>query len=139
MLHSTRQLNISVRVGNGGVSIRRLKPLIHVIDEHASHSAVQENEDVFFASSLATEGYRVATVDEASLFSLECLCVDILHHQDVIKEWKRLSRLPFHKVERERIKRFAFALHKPKQIFNELQKFAGSSSSSIRLFVHLFI
>lgn len=139
MLHTTRQLDRGVRVGNGGVSIRSKHAMLEIIRLYGNESDVQENEDVFAVSAMHDAQYQVASKEEASQFSLECLCLDIDWHQQVINEWTRLSRMPIKKALKEGTKRFSFALHKPAEVFGSLAHISGESKDSIRLFLHHFM
>jgi len=66
MLHDTRQLNSTFRVGNGGVSLRNPRALTAIIEKYGENTTIQENEDVFFVHYMHRERYRVAGKSVAS-------------------------------------------------------------------------
>ena len=141
MLHTTRKLDQQIRVGNGGVSIRSTTAMLDIIARYSNESDVQENEDVFTVSSLLQGGFQVADITQAAMYSLECLCSDIDHHKDIVKEWRRLSNLPLKVALREGYEHYSFALHKPKEVFNRLLSISGTSMNRdlVDLFIRFFI
>lgn len=139
MLHTTRQLDVNTRVGNGGLSIRNNRAMIDIIKSYANESDSQENEDVFTVSSLQRAGYQVASKDVASYFSLECICPDIRLHQMIMDEWTRMTRMSLAAVRNEGEKRFTFAVHKPALVFGHLARVSGINLKSIKLFVEIFL
>ena len=125
MLHDTRQIPRTMRVGNGGVSLRNLEAMKHVVQQHSTDSSKQENEDVFFVYFLAAEGYSVATLQEAERFSLEILCPDVEGHIELRHRFPKIDVLPF-------------ALHKPFDIFRQLHGGESFTVASARQLVTIF-
>lgn len=138
MLHTTRQLDTTSRVGNGGVSIRSKQAMLTAIRRFGNESDAQENEDVFAIISLKKANLEVADKDVASHFSLECLCKDIAWHARIIDAWTRLSKMPL-MVRQYGTQRFTFAIHKPLEVFNSLKTISGDSEDTIQLFVDTFL
>lgn len=121
MLHDTRPLPLATRVGNGGVSIRNLSALKHIIKTAGKLSPPQENEDVFFVLNLDQK--KVPRKEEASSFGLEILCNDIPNHQELIQKLKSASS-PFP----------PFAVHKPFDVMEVLLEKGVTLNVIIKLF-----
>jgi len=64
-------LDPSVRVGNGGLSLRNTHAMERVCLLHAAESKPQEQEDVFLVRSLHRHGYQIADLKSAANFALE--------------------------------------------------------------------
>jgi len=107
MLHDTRKIPYEMRVGNGGVSIRRVSAMKAVLRSHLGDSTPQENEDVFYVFFLAKDKFRVANLSDAVNFGLEILCEDVHEHNVLTRDFRSASFVPF-------------ALHKPFDIIEKL-------------------
>ena len=84
MLHDTRQIPWDVRIGNGGVSLRSVRPMLQTLQ--TLDSMAQENEDVedvLFVLSLIQLGYHIANLNSSAEFSLDIVCADVLLHQNL--------------------------------------------------------
>jgi hypothetical protein len=64
-------LDPSVRVGNGGLSLRNTHAMERVCLLHAAESQPAEQEDLFLVRNLHRHGYRIADLKSAVDFSLE--------------------------------------------------------------------
>ena len=132
MLHDTRQLNPTFRVGNGGVSLRNLVALTAIIEKYGENTTTQENEDVFFVHYMHRERYWVAGKNVASRFGLECFCKDIPTHNEIIELW--FWSLENMKKEKDysfrRLSNYVLFIHKPELVYSQLvHRYLTSSSS----------
>ena len=64
-------LDRSVRVGNGGLSLRGVQAMERICTEHAAESQPAEQEDVFLVRNLHRHGYNIADLESAATFALE--------------------------------------------------------------------
>ena len=64
-------LDRSVRVGNGGFSLRGVQAMERICTEHAAESQPAEQEDVFLVRNLHRHGYNIADLESAATFALE--------------------------------------------------------------------
>ena len=110
MLHTTRQLPLNVRVGNGGISLRKVPTLKSIIAASGRLSPAQENEDVFFAVHINNE-FNVPSVEDACSFGLEIMCSDIHNHQHLLHTMSQNCA---------DIRGLPFAVHKPFDILESL-------------------
>ena len=135
MLHETRQLDSTFRIGNGGISFRNVGTMNAIIEKYSKNTSVQENEDVFFVHYLHKEGYRVAGKNPASRFGLECFCKDVPVHNEIIELWFWL--LEMRKKEKKyfltrRLSNYVLFMHKPELVYSQLvYRYLRSSSSPV--------
>ena len=140
MLHSTRQIDETIRVGNGGVSIRNVHAMITAIENYGNTSDLQENEDVFAVSALTEAGYNIASKDFSAYFSLECFCADIPVHQTIIAEFMHfVNYLRSGRDLPDLYHRNVFAVHKPIQIISALKQMLGDDEYIAKLFTDIFM
>ena len=69
--------NLPGGVGNGGLSLRTSAAALAIIRAHGHNSNSSEQEDVFFARHMASDGFRLAPRLAAYDFCLEVPCADL--------------------------------------------------------------
>jgi len=106
-LHDSRTLPRAYRVGNGGVALRNKYTMQELIIKYGHSSNPSENEDVFFVQSLHDDRRKITDEALASRFAIECLCLDLELHKDIINLFKGSSAHFLHIGHRP------FAIHKP--------------------------
>ena len=134
MLHDTRQIPWDVRVGNGGVSLRSVAPMIMGLKMFKDDSPVQENEDVFFILAMKKLNCNTPSLSVAAKFSLEILCPDIKVHRGTRKYFAHISR-----YARTPTTFVPFAIHKPFEILHQLNHGPSCCGASLlRMFTETF-
>jgi hypothetical protein len=77
--------------------------------EYGENTTSQENEDVYFVFYLNQDNYTIADITEATAFSLEVMCKDIVQHQSYLSGRFKDAPVPF-------------LLHKPFDIFTQMHQ-----------------
>ncbi len=62
-----------IRVGNGGLSLRRTDKMVSICEARQKSPVIKMNEDIFFSYMCKQLKYKVPTVEQAKRFSVETI------------------------------------------------------------------